>query len=262
MLLEENLLEHSHSFASSDGGGATPLSAGKVVLGEHATWLKGRAVLHLAFSDAQPHIMVSAHSPKDLGEKDGPLDIGIGSGLLCVWDLHDCEAPTAVLVASGGPLTCCCLSPGRPYLAVAGSVEGSVKLWDMRGEPTRLHNPMGDERCGELRQVHHPAYSTDVIGSLDKTHGSPICDMQLLVSPGSATTTGRRARGSAERASFQLATLDNRAVVHVWTVVELQVRTPFHTLVSFSTLTRVCGAALGESRVVGRLVARVWSRVE
>ena len=58
-------------------------------------------------------------------------------GLYCIWDVTSPSSPIRILTAPGVP-TALGFSAGQTFLVLAGTVEGSLHLWDLR-ESNALH---------------------------------------------------------------------------------------------------------------------------
>lgn len=65
------------------------------------------------------------------------LSYHCSQGLYVIWDLSSPGGPAFVLEASGQP-TCACFSGSQPHIVVAGTMEGSIHLWDLR-ESSFIH---------------------------------------------------------------------------------------------------------------------------
>jgi hypothetical protein len=86
------------------------------------------------YTYTQAHVVLVAYGAVPSSSEGGD---GAGSnssssvGVLCLWDINRPNAPTDVLVCHGHP-TCCLLSPGRAHIALAGTEDGAVVVWDLR----------------------------------------------------------------------------------------------------------------------------------
>lgn len=146
VLLEENLeraLDQGRRICD-EGKPITNEFDGQVLKVESGTttlpcpaFLAGRPVVDVCFSEAKAHIVLVAYGPPGEGGQVGERKNGTSGpwvvpvGLLCLWDTNQPSAPIAVLMCHGHP-TCCILSPGRSHIAMAGTDEGTVALWDTR----------------------------------------------------------------------------------------------------------------------------------
>ncbi|RXM30793.1 WD repeat-containing protein 60 [Acipenser ruthenus] len=118
-------------------------------------------------------------------------------------------------------IQCCCFSPGKAILVFAGTVDGSVVVWDLR-EHSTLHYTM---RIGNLDwTLRYPTFSTDAILATS----SHLCPVRA-VEPVSANVAEGQSQGfsllsSQEETlglSFQLASLDESGLLNLWVVMEL-----------------------------------------
>ncbi|XP_053409594.1 cytoplasmic dynein 2 intermediate chain 1 isoform X3 [Nycticebus coucang] len=189
-------------------------------------FLQNREVSCLHVSRVQRQTVVSAHG---LPEKafSSQLDRRC---ILCVWDIWQPSGPQKVLICESKVqlrsrvarmVTCCCFSPFKAFLLFAGTVHGSVVVWDLR-EDSRVHRYVRLSDCTWTFRT--PTFSTDgILTSVN--HQSPlqavepvsvsVCRKQSFVlSPFSTQeeTTGL---------SFHIASLDESGVLNMWVVVEL-----------------------------------------
>lgn len=207
------------------------------------------------YSKAQP----AAGSKKDLSQDAVPLLSSIhanGGGLYAVWNLHSPSAPTAVL-ASTSPPACVMVGPGAGRLILAGSVDGSLAVWDLQ-EASGNHSQVLLDGSNSPATVRWPSYSTD--GLFAYNHTGPLVQLTPIV-PSLPPSSSTRSTGSgkenagANRASgvdsaadpvtllgtaeggldldgrgremggssvsFQFAALDEMGGLSVWTVTEM-----------------------------------------
>ncbi|XP_058153607.1 cytoplasmic dynein 2 intermediate chain 1 isoform X1 [Dasypus novemcinctus] len=179
-------------------------------------FLQNRKVSCLHASQVQRQTVVSVH---DLPEKTFSSQLD-GRYILCVWDIWQPSSPQKVLLCES-KVTCCCFSPFKAFLLFAGTVHGSVVVWDLR-EDSRIHHYVKVNDC--FWTFRTPTFSTDgVLASVN--HQSPLQAIEpistsvykkqnFVLSPFSTQeeTTGL---------SFHIASLDECGILNVWVVVEL-----------------------------------------
>ncbi|XP_075406276.1 cytoplasmic dynein 2 intermediate chain 1 isoform X2 [Tenrec ecaudatus] len=179
-------------------------------------FLQNRKVSCLHASQVQRQTMVSVH---DLPEKtfSDQLDQRY---ILCIWDIWQPSSPQKVLICDS-KVTCCCFSPFTAFLLFAGTLHGSVVVWDLR-EDSRIHHYVKLDDCFWTFRI--ATFSTDgILTSVN--HQSPlqaiepvstaVCKKQNFVL--SPFSTQEETSGL----SFHIASLDESGVLNVWVVVEL-----------------------------------------
>ncbi|KAJ7403272.1 WD repeat domain 60 [Pitangus sulphuratus] len=117
---------------------------------------------------------------------------------------------------------CCCFSPSKTTLVFAGTIDGSLLVWDLR-EDSRMHPHV--MMSGTDWTFRVPTFSTDgILNSVN--HTSPV----LAVEPVSTSLDTDRSFGLSslsyqEEVSgplFQIASMDENGILNMWVVVELQ----------------------------------------
>ncbi|XP_060104050.1 cytoplasmic dynein 2 intermediate chain 1 [Heteronotia binoei] len=180
-------------------------------------FLQGRKVSCLHISQAQRQTLLSVH---DLPEKSSDLQLD-GKYIICVWNVWQPSNPQKILFC-GSQVTCCCFSPSKATLVFAGTVDGSVLVWDLR-EDFRMHHSINfNETDWTFRS---PTFSTDGIFTSVR-HMCPI----LTIEPVSTTVFKEQNCGLSYLSSreemlglsFQIASMDENGTLSLWVVVELQ----------------------------------------
>ena len=121
----------------------------------------------------------AVQEPRPKGRKEAARRL-LGGGLLCVWRLQQTEAPWQLLRCIGLPS--CCLSLRRSHLALCGTHEGGVQLWDLR-EPASQH--AAAEVDGAQAALRSPSFCSDAATG---NHTSPVVAVtELPSSAGNAT---------------------------------------------------------------------------
>ncbi|KAM6375735.1 cytoplasmic dynein 2 intermediate chain 1 [Alca torda] len=186
-------------------------------LNTNQPFLHDRKISCLYVSQVQRQTLLSVHG---LPEKAG---VGLlnRKSIICVWNIWQPSSPQKVLICDS-EVICCCFSPNKTTLVFAGTVDGSLLMWDLR-EDSRMHRHI---RIGETDWTFRvPTFSTDgILNSVN--HTSPI----LAVEPVSTSlytdqNYGLSSLSYQEEMSgppFQIASMDENGILNMWVVVELQ----------------------------------------
>uniref|UniRef100_A0A8C3LDV2 WD repeat domain 60 n=1 Tax=Chrysolophus pictus TaxID=9089 RepID=A0A8C3LDV2_CHRPC len=102
-------------------------------LNTNQPFLHDRKISCLYVSQVQRQALLSVHG---LPEKAGVAILNRKS-IICVWNIWQPSSPQKVLICDSQVL-CCCFSPSKTTLVFAGTVDGSLLVWDLR-EDTRMH---------------------------------------------------------------------------------------------------------------------------
>uniref|UniRef100_A0AAQ4Q1A4 Dynein 2 intermediate chain 1 n=1 Tax=Gasterosteus aculeatus aculeatus TaxID=481459 RepID=A0AAQ4Q1A4_GASAC len=216
ILLEEDRAERKSLRKLSSQTDTPSFSDGSLQLNTNLSFLYGRRISLVHFSQAQRHTMMSVHSPTT-----EPSAVRLdGCTVICIWNIWEPSRPQKVLVYES-EVQCCCFSPGKAILVFAGTSVGSVVLWDLRehaGAHYRL--TIGEEEWA-FRQ---PTFSTDAVMA-GSSHFSSVTSVEVVPStaPGGLRPEVPLLASVEEssRLSFQLASLDEMGVLNFWVVVEL-----------------------------------------
>lgn len=217
VLLEEDRAAAEPGWASQAQDCTLPFSDSCVRLGTSLPFLQDRRVSCLHACQAQRRMVVSVHGLP--GKALVPLLDH--RHVLCVWDVRQPSGPQKVLVCES-KVTCCCFSPVKACLLFAGTLHGSVVVWDLREDP-RIHLRLTLSGCSWTFRT--PTFSTDGV-LVSVNHRSPlqaiepiagsVCKRQSCVL--SPFSTQEEMAGL----SFLVASLDESGLLNVWVVVELQ----------------------------------------
>ncbi|KAM8822492.1 cytoplasmic dynein 2 intermediate chain 1 isoform 2-T2 [Spinachia spinachia] len=217
ILLEEDRAVRKSPRKLSSQTDTPSFSDGSLQLNTKLSFLHGRRVSLVHFSQVQRHTMMSVHSPTT---KPSAVRLDRCT-LICIWNIWEPSRPQKVLVYES-EVQCCCFSPGKAILVFAGTSVGSVVLWDLRehaGGHYRL--TIGEEEWA-FRQ---PTFSTDAVMS-GSSHFSSVTSVEVV--PSTAAAGGLRpevpllaSEDESSWLSFQLASLDEIGVLNFWVVVEL-----------------------------------------
>ncbi|XP_040022838.2 cytoplasmic dynein 2 intermediate chain 1 isoform X1 [Gasterosteus aculeatus] len=216
ILLEEDRAERKSLRKLSSQTDTPSFSDGSLQLNTNLSFLYGRRISLVHFSQAQRHTMMSVHSPTT-----EPSAVRLdGCTVICIWNIWEPSRPQKVLVYES-EVQCCCFSPGKAILVFAGTSVGSVVLWDLRehaGAHYRL--TIGEEEWA-FRQ---PTFSTDAVMA-GSSHFSSVTSVEVVPStaPGGLRPEVPLLASVEESSglSFQLASLDEMGVLNFWVVVEL-----------------------------------------
>ncbi|XP_006018614.1 WD repeat-containing protein 60 isoform X1 [Alligator sinensis] len=187
-------------------------------LNTNQPFLHDRKVSCLHVSQVQRQALLSVHG---LPKKPAAILLD-RKYIICVWNVWQPSSPQKVLVCDS-EVICCCFSPNKATLVFAGTVDGSLLVWDLR-EDSRLH------RCMKFNETdwifRAPTFSTDgVLTSVNHT-----CSVQAI-EPVSTSVykeqssyglSGLSSQEEMSGLSFQIASIDETGILNLWVVVELQ----------------------------------------
>ncbi|XP_028629029.1 WD repeat-containing protein 60 isoform X2 [Grammomys surdaster] len=216
VLLEEDRLAAGPSWIPRAQDKALNISDSSSQLNTSLPFLQSRKVSCLHASRVQKQTVVSVH---DLPEKAFAPSLD-SRHLLCVWDIWQPSGPQKVLICES-KVTCCCFSPLKAFLLFAGTVHGSVVVWDLR-EDSRIHHYVRLSNC--LWAFRTPTFSTDgVLTSVN--HQSPLQAIEPVATSAykkqSFVLSPFSTQEEMAGLSFHIASLDETGVLNVWVVVEL-----------------------------------------
>uniref|UniRef100_A0A8D0H071 Dynein 2 intermediate chain 1 n=1 Tax=Sphenodon punctatus TaxID=8508 RepID=A0A8D0H071_SPHPU len=180
-------------------------------LNTNLPFLHGRKVLCLHVSQVQRQALLSVH-----GLSENPSVAQLDSKyLLCAWNVWQPSSPQKVLVCES-EVTCCCFSPSKATLVFAGTIDGSVLVWDLR-EDARMH------LCMTLNETdwvfRSTTFSTDGVLTLINHTCSILAIEPVSTSVFKEQNYGLSYLSSQEEASglsFQIATMDENGALNLW----------------------------------------------
>ncbi|CAM9235479.1 unnamed protein product [Bubo scandiacus] len=186
-------------------------------LNTNQPFLHDRKISCLYVSQVHRQTLLSVHGL--------PKKAGVGllnrKSIICIWNIWQPSSPQKVLICDS-EVICCCFSPSKTTLVFAGTIDGSLLVWDLR-EDSRMHPHMMISETDWTFRV--PTFSTDgVLNSVN--HSSPI----LAVEPISTSLYTDQSYGLSNLSSqeemsgppFQIASMDENGILNMWVVVELQ----------------------------------------
>ncbi|XP_012946407.1 WD repeat-containing protein 60 [Aplysia californica] len=172
---------------------------------------------HAAVEESRDLAVPRASSPIDKGEQPYMSRLS----LVCVWNVSQPTYPYRIC-ASEMLVTCACFSPLKASLVFAGMYDGSVALWDLR-ESVAQHRSLQVE--GQEHLVRFPTYNT--AGVLEtENHKSPVVSIMPVHSSIVGSLKDDSTAESSSGLSFQVASVDERAVVNLWVVAEIATPDP------------------------------------
>uniref|UniRef100_A0A9L0I400 WD repeat domain 60 n=2 Tax=Equus asinus TaxID=9793 RepID=A0A9L0I400_EQUAS len=127
VLLEEDRVAAEPSWSPRMQDNTLPFSDRSSQLNTSLPFLQNRKVSCLHASQVQRQTVVSVHG---VAEK-AFAPVLDDKYVLCVWDIWQPSGPQKVLICES-KVTCCCFSPFKAFLLFAGTMHGSVVLWDLR----------------------------------------------------------------------------------------------------------------------------------
>ncbi|KFV91382.1 WD repeat-containing protein 60, partial [Eurypyga helias] len=180
-------------------------------LNTNQPFLHDRKISCLCVSQVQRQTLLSVHG---LPEKAG---VGLlnRKSIICVWNIWQPSSPQKVLICDS-EVICCCFSPTKTTLVFAGTIDGSLLLWDLR-EDSRMHPHMMLTETDWTFRV--PTFSTDgILNSVN--HTSPI----LAVEPVSTSLhpdqnyglSSLSYQGEMSGPLFQIASMDENGILNMW----------------------------------------------
>ncbi|XP_075602729.1 cytoplasmic dynein 2 intermediate chain 1 isoform X2 [Balearica regulorum gibbericeps] len=186
-------------------------------LNTNQPFLHDRKISCLYVSQVQRQTLLSVHG---LPEKAGGVLLNRKS-IICVWNIWQPSSPQKVLICDS-EVICCCFSPSKTTLVFAGTIDGSLLVWDLR-EDSRMHPHITIGETAWMFRV--PTFSTDgILNSVN--HTSPI----LAVEPVSTSLYNDQNYGLSSLSyqkemsgpPFQVASMDENGILNTWVVVELE----------------------------------------
>lgn len=217
VLLEEDQAAAQPGWKLRSQQTSLSISDSSFQLNTNQPFLHDRKISCLYVSQVQRQALLSVHG---LPEKAGVALLNRKS-IICVWNIWQPSCPQKVLICDSEVL-CCCFSPRKTTLVFAGTVDGSLLVWDLR-EDARMHPHVTFSETDWTFRV--PTFSTDgILNSVN--HTSPILAVEPVSTPLYADQNyGLMSLSHQEEMSgppFQIASMDESGILNTWVVVELQ----------------------------------------
>ncbi|KAG8573452.1 hypothetical protein GDO81_012417 [Engystomops pustulosus] len=215
VLLEENRAEAQSNYKVQSKDPCLSFSENCFHLNTSLPFLQGRSVYQMQFSEAQRHLLLTAHGLGNSPESTSLWD----KYIICVWNIWQPSTPQKILTCES-EVRCCCFSPGKASLVFAGTMDGSVLVWDLREDSSMHQTRRLEDNNWTFRSA---TFSTDGIFS-QVSHTRSV----KAIEPVPSTETmnpGISSLSSPEEMSglsFQVASLDESGQLILWVVVELR----------------------------------------
>ncbi|KFP35419.1 WD repeat-containing protein 60, partial [Chlamydotis macqueenii] len=211
VLLEEDQVATQPRWKLRSRQNSLSISDSCFELNTNQPFLHDRKISCLYASQVQRQTLLSVHG---LPEKAGSVLLNRKS-IICVWNIWQPSSPQKVLICDS-EVICCCFSPNKTTVVFAGTIDGSLLVWDLR-EDSRMHPHTTISETEWTFRV--PTFSTDgILNSVN--HTSPI----LAVEPVSASLYADQNYGLSSLSyqqemsgpPFQIASMDENGVLNMW----------------------------------------------
>ncbi|XP_018122637.1 cytoplasmic dynein 2 intermediate chain 1 isoform X2 [Xenopus laevis] len=213
VLLEEDRAEKRSDWNVQSKEPCMSISDGCFQLNTCLPFLQARQVYHLHFSPSQRHMLLTVHGLC----KDPSIPRLDNRYIICVWNVWEPSTPQKVLICDA-EVKCCCFSPGRAALVFAGTVDGTVAVWDLQEDPTMHHTMKIADTNWTIRSA---TFSTDGVFT-PITHTCAVRAIEPVSSAAYKDHGISLLSSQEEGVSFQMASLDESAHLVIWVVVELR----------------------------------------
>uniref|UniRef100_F6WTW3 WD repeat domain 60 n=1 Tax=Ornithorhynchus anatinus TaxID=9258 RepID=F6WTW3_ORNAN len=185
-------------------------------------FLHNRKVSSLHISEVQRQMLVSVHELPKKPYSD-QLDKKF---ILCIWDIWQPSSPQKILICES-KVKCCCFSPFKATLLFAGTMDGSVVVWDLR-EDSRIHQYL--KLKGSDWIFRTSTFSTDGVFTT-VNHKSPVQAIeQVSTSVYKKPSCVLSPLSSQEEMSdllFQIASLDESGILNLWVSTCIKIASMF-----------------------------------
>ncbi|XP_071590860.1 cytoplasmic dynein 2 intermediate chain 1 isoform X2 [Heliangelus exortis] len=217
VLLEEDQVATQPKWKLSSGQTSLSISDSCFQLNTNQPFLHDRKISCLYVSQVQRQTILSVH-----GLPENP---GVGllnrKSIICVWNIWQPSSPQKVLICDS-EVICCCSSPSKATFVFAGTIDGSLLVWDLE-EDSRMHPHVMISETDWTFRV--PTFSTDgILNSV--SHTSPILAVEpvstSLYSDQKYKLSSLSYQDETSGPPFQIASMDENGILNMWVVVELQ----------------------------------------
>ncbi|XP_078033323.1 cytoplasmic dynein 2 intermediate chain 1 isoform X1 [Augochlora pura] len=209
-LLEErrsggNVFKNEEEIAFSDG--FVKLSVDSV------TFLAGRAVTIIHYSNILNKILLTIHSPieeeiETTSKQDYITDCCIG----CVWNISEPSMPIK-LFYSACPITACSFHLTNYNVVFAGLQDGSISLWDLKED--EMWHPKVTDKANELDWTIRIATYTTTANTEIIVDNSQIVAIQIL----SKLEEKSYERRNNKFVPIQICSLNEKGSLIIWSVL-------------------------------------------
>ncbi|KAK9295652.1 hypothetical protein QLX08_010078 [Tetragonisca angustula] len=207
-LLEErrsggNVFKSEEEISFSDG--VVKLSINSV------TFLAGRAVTIIHYSEVLNKILLTIHSPAEeeietSSKQDYITDCCIG----CVWNISEPSMPIKLLYSTC-PITSCCFHSTNYNVVFAGLQDGSISLWDLK-EDEMWHEKVTDRANNLDWTIRMPTYTT---APIEINYTAEIVAIRIL----SKIEEKSIERHNTKFVPIQICSLNENGSLVIWSVL-------------------------------------------
>ena len=182
-------------------------------------YVRSRPISFIQFSSLQPNLLITGHPPPNDEKEDE--DLKPNSALYCIWDVTFPDSPIRLLSSPGFP-SAASFSAGQSFLVLAGTLEGSLHLWDLR-ESNSLHIDRDAADLKVFTGVRKACFTTYDHVSSSSNNSSSINSgaggqhAAAIVCVDSIDTGGGESRMAV---SSQFITLDDAGFITIWLTSE------------------------------------------
>ncbi|XP_024942554.1 WD repeat-containing protein 60 isoform X3 [Cephus cinctus] len=195
-----------------------PFSNGLIRLSiDSVTFLSGRPVTIIHYSEALRKVLLTVHSPVDEVQGNGietssKQNYITDSSIGCIWNISEPSKPTK-LFYSPSPISACCFHSIYYNVIFAGLREGSISLWDLR-EDEMWHQRITDKANETDWIIRSATYTT--AGNIENGHTSEIVAIRILSKIHSESS------GSLlnQFIPIQICSLDEDGCLIIWSVLK------------------------------------------
>ncbi|ORY51014.1 hypothetical protein BCR33DRAFT_501201 [Rhizoclosmatium globosum] len=134
-------------------------------------------------------------------------------GVITTYRITESTHPQYVYISDSN-ISTCHLLPNVPHLVIGGTSDGSINVWDQRGQEVFRLYPELDSLEIAYRL---PAYSVDGIFGLEQSHFAPVVSIYDFTNHEGPD----HSNDLSENNSFQIGSLDANGRFQFWTIHEI-----------------------------------------